>query len=87
MWMGYESALCDYSIAICKQWISLGYKDTMLDRFINLKKLCKNEAIPNWLGDEPFHSAHKSNLLRKNEQFYKKYNWNVPNDLPYIWPI
>lgn len=39
-----------------------------------------------WLGNEFFHESHQSNLLRKDYAYYSQFNWNVPDDLPYIWP-
>lgn len=41
--------------------------------------------FPKLFGYKPFHDSHKSNLLRKNPEFYGKYNWNVSDDLEYIW--
>jgi len=40
---------------------------------------------PPWVGRKDFHDSHKSNLLRKDFEFYKKYDWNIPSDLPYVW--
>ena len=40
--------------------------------------------FPSWLGNEEFHRSHRSNLLRKNFEFYNKYFDEQPN-LPYIW--
>jgi hypothetical protein len=42
--------------------------------------------LPPWLGNEAFHASHRSNLLRKAPDFYSKYGWPEPNDLPYVWP-
>lgn len=42
---------------------------------------------PPWLGDERVHSSHRSNLLRKDAQFYGQYAWAETNDLPYLWPV
>jgi len=44
------------------------------------------EEIPAWLGNKYFHRSHQSNLLRKDWSYYSKYNWDVPNNLDYIWP-
>lgn len=87
MWRGYENCLLLYGVAICKEWVNRGYKDTMLGRFELALMHGKKEKllIPKWLGDEKFHSAYRSNLLRKDVSFYSKYNWNEPNNLPYTW--
>ena len=38
--------------------------------------------IPKWLTDE-FCRSHQSNLVRKDPSYYL---FDVPNNLPYIWP-
>jgi hypothetical protein len=42
---------------------------------------------PPWLGDEAFHASHRSNLLRKNPEWYGQFGWTEPDDLPYVWPV
>lgn len=87
MWDGYENCLLLYGVYICKEWIKRGYKDTMLGRF----ELCLIHAgkdklkIPKWLGNIDFHNAMKSNLLRKDKQYYSQFGWKVEDNLPYIW--
>jgi len=43
-------------------------------------------VFPTWTTDEAFLNSHRSKLLRKDRQFYAKYGWNVPDNLPYVWP-
>ena len=43
--------------------------------------------FPAWLGDPRLHDSHKSNLLRKYPEYYRNFHWNVPDDLPYFWPV
>lgn len=86
MWKGYELQLCTYGLAICNAWLQRGYKDTLAASFNAGLFIYKfNGDIP-WLGNFDFHISHQSNLLRKNPIYYSKFNWNVPNNLPYIWP-
>jgi hypothetical protein len=33
------------------------------------------------------HDSHRSNLLRKDPQWYGQFGWTVPDDLPYVWPV
>ena len=40
-----------------------------------------------WFGDKRVHASHRSNLLRKDSEFYGKYNWKESSDLPYFWPV
>lgn len=80
MWRGYEDALALYHNFAITIWVGRGYKNTM-------EKLPHSEfpTYPSWLTSE-FCASHRSNLLRKDPEFYGKYGWDVPHDLPYIWP-
>lgn len=87
MWRGYETALAYYALTMCAEWIARGYKDTMSERFAAiLRDANYNVILPHWLGDEDFHASHRSNLLRKDYEFYSRYDWNESDDLPYVWP-
>jgi len=81
MWTGYTDALKDYYNIIVIEWISRGYKNSM--------KLYDTPSggykYPDWFGRKDFHDAHKSNLLRKDYEYYKKFGWDVPLDLKYLW--
>ena len=44
-------------------------------------------VYPHWLGDENFHSAHRSNLLRKDKEFYSQYLWTESDNMEYYWPV
>lgn len=81
MWEGYIEALYCYRNACILEWIRRGYKNSMEYGVVTHPK-----KSPPWLGDKAFHDSHKSNLLRKDPKYYGKFDWNVPDDLPYIWP-
>ena len=83
MWKNCEGSLKRYGIVICNAWIKLGYADTTLEKITNI--IVPDTDDPYWLGDEDFHLSHKSNLLRKQRDWYSKF-WDVPDDLPYVWP-
>lgn len=84
MWAGHEEALCAYGRAICREWkFGRRYRDTMLDRF---PVPGPDPVMPEWLGDPQFHAAHRSNLLRKQPDWYAQWGWLEPDDLPYLWP-
>ena len=91
MWKGYELSLLFYGAIICEEWRNRKYKDNMLYRFVQeltkLQLLGLKRKYPSWIGDVDFHDSHKSNLLRKDKEFYSRYNWNVPDNLPYIWRV
>jgi hypothetical protein len=61
--------------------------NTFLSIIMNKKFFYKinSEHLPKWLGDKKFHASHRSNLLRKNIEFYSKYNWKENPNNPYIW--
>lgn len=80
MWRGYENALIDYMNSFIMEWKNRGYRNTMC--IMKTSEI----IIPYWLGNEDFHAAHRSNLLRKNAEYYGRYGWKERNDLPYIWP-
>lgn len=86
MWKGHEYALLKYGMIICFEWLARGYRDTMMKKFWGEIVKYEAEDGPSWLGNREFHRSHKSNLLRKDKKFYKKYKWNVPTTLPYVWP-
>jgi hypothetical protein len=81
MWAGYENALKLYFNKAVKLWISKGYKNTMKLEIIEGKII-----LPKWMGDKKFHDSHKSNLLRKDKEFYFKFSKEVPDNLEYVWP-
>jgi len=91
MWRGYEGKLIDYGHEICQEWKERGYKDTCDE------KICAYELVfdvdrlmdpmPPWMGDPAFHLSHKSNLLRKMPDHYRQFWPDVPDDLPYVWPV
>ena len=82
MWRGYENALKLYMNLCIDEWVDRGYNNNM-----------KHEVIfgevkyPPWLGNDRFHASHKSNLVRKFPEHYRKYFASVGADLPYAWPI
>jgi hypothetical protein len=41
--------------------------------------------LPHWLGDPEFHASHRSNLLRKDFDYYSKHGWTDNPEDPYVW--
>lgn len=87
MWRGSELWLVEYGQFICREWISRGYNDTCLDKITAYYTLFSDSIKPSWLGNEAFHRAHQSNLIRKDPSHYSTQFPGVPGDLPYIWPV
>jgi hypothetical protein len=81
MWAGYEYALAEYFNTSIDVWVERGFNNTLSKIF-----LLADYDYPEWFGDPKFHRSHKSNLLRKDSDWYGKFQWDVPSDLEYIWP-
>jgi hypothetical protein len=93
MWRGHEYQLCLYGIAICRAWRQRGietrgvpFKDTCEEKIAQIMPRFSNTGLPQWFGSQPFHYAHQSNLVRKDERYYAPQFIGVPNDIPYICP-
>lgn len=86
LWRDNIGALLLYGRAMCVEWRSRGFQDTMLERFDAIINYCTPDfTYPKWFGNEDFHNSHKSNLLRKDYSYYSKFGWQVPDNLPYRW--
>lgn len=91
MWKNYEPYLVKIYIRnIMDEWILRGYRNDKCEKhwFILMKhKLVENvkPIIPVWITWE-FCRSHKSNLVRKFPEHYRKYFPDVPNNLQYVWP-
>ena len=86
MWKNHEAALAEYGVAICSEWISRGYRDSLLPYFKQAILDLPSCTYPLWIGREDFHRSHQSNLVRKMPAHYAHMFPDVPADLPYIWP-
>jgi hypothetical protein len=86
MWKGHERSLVDYAVQMCDEWIKRGYKDTCRTKIVSLVDMSQPVVYPSWVGDDAFHVAHRSNLIRKKSEFYQPLWPNVRGDLPYVWP-
>jgi len=85
MWRNYEPALLLYGQTICEEWRKRGFQDNMLDYFLDTTAEVIN---PWWMGFQPLHLSHRSNLMRKDPAWYSVEfkHFLPPNDLPYLWP-
>ncbi len=99
MWAGYEEALVRYGLEICAVWCALGRQDTCQltlrqdllhatgsDLVRSQRELARAGELPPWLGDADFHRSHRSALVRKSPEHYRRFFPEVPDDLPYVWP-
>jgi hypothetical protein len=91
MWRGYLPALVAYGLAMTGEWIRTGHPDTVRPQLLAFAPEIEDVPLsdlelPPWFGDEAFHLAHRSNLVRKDPEFYRPRFGDIPDDLPYIWP-
>lgn len=99
MWKGYEEALGRYGLVCCDVWTERGFGDTCavtiaadlaavgVTHFRTQAELEAAGDLPAWLGDEAMHRSHRSSLLRKDPEHYGPHFTDVPDDLPYVWPV
>ncbi len=99
MWKGHEEALGSYGLTCCEVWVELGFGDTCAATIVtdlsragvtgirSQVELAEAGALPAWLGDEAFHRGHRSALLRKDPDHYRRLFPDTPDDLPYVWPV
>lgn len=89
MWRDYEKALCAYGLAICVEWrYNRGYKDNCWDLIYDIEREFDGlpYVTPPWYNMELIES-HRSNLIRKNPEFYGPKWPDTKENLPYIWPV
>ena len=99
MWRGFEEALGRYGFACCDAWVELGFGDTCaltiaadlraagVNSVRTQRELAAANGLPPWLGDDELHRSHQSALVRKDQQHYRPLFPDVPDDLPYVWPV
>ena len=86
MWRGYEYSLCEYALEGLKVLRERGRPYPHWERWFKEKQReFSNTGKPPWVGNEEFHASHRSNLLRKDKEWYSQFGWTEPDDLPYVW--
>lgn len=91
MWSGWAYVLADYGLEICTEWCRRGYTDTCYEKIEDRREKGKFAIagisdMPLWWGDKAFHDSHKSNLVRKDPEYYRAFFPDVPDNLEYVWP-
>lgn len=82
MWRGYEEALKVYQNFTITEWVSRGYNNNMSFEDVDYDNL----VMPFWFGDDRVHKSHRSNLLRKDFEYYSQF-FDEPADLEYYWAV
>ncbi len=94
MWRGFVPALVAYGVAVCDEWVSRGRADAVRPVLLEFtggaepswERLHAGGQRPPWLGLEALHVSHRSALVRKEPEHYRRFFPDVPDDLPYLWP-
>lgn len=87
MWRDYPINLIGYLHCVCVEWEERGFKNILIKPFLERMILHNGcvHTVPE-IFTENFHLSHKSNLVRKLPEHYRKFFPDVPSDLPYVWP-
>ena len=80
MWRNNLPALKMYLNISIEEWVSRGFKNTM-----DFEDIDGEVEMPEWFGNEKFHSSHRANLLKKEPEFYSQYRWSEDPSNPYVW--
>jgi hypothetical protein len=94
MWAGHEVCLRVYLNCIIDEWVNRGFKNSiplyLLGPEVD-RQLESGEYFPEWFKDDSVisrvASSHRSNLLRKDPEWYGQFGWKEPDNLPYVWPV
>lgn len=90
MWRGFEKALLVYSSCMCLEWRRRGFLDNLGGEFAIAYAEQPDDGPaprPSWSACDELYASHRSNLLRKDAEFYGKFGWAEPDDMPYFWPV
>jgi len=99
MWRGHAEALGRYAFTMCEVWSERGFADTCaatigtdlreagVRAVRSQEELADAGELPPWLGDPALHRSHRSALVRKDPDHYRPLFPDVPDDLPYVWPV
>jgi hypothetical protein len=90
MWRNHVTALMLYGDCCIREWVRRGYENNMpllLARGHHSEEMYSDSVtMPEWLGSEELHRAHRSVLLRKDPDWYGQWGWTETPDLEMVWP-
>lgn len=89
MWEGRIASLAHYGFRCCAEWKRRGYQDSLQERFRGVLDMHTyygdDPTPPSFLNDIMI--SHRSNLIRKDPEFYGPIWPDTPLGLEYIWPV
>lgn len=89
MWAGYEASLAYYGFKMCEEYFRRGHGvESELYLWFWKRSVALGKSIhpPEWVSDVVVQQSHRSNLLRKDPEFYRPKFLLTPPDLEYAWP-
>lgn len=95
MWEGHEDQLFLYTVEVIAEWDSRGYNDSILSKWIGrfyevdvdtAYEWALDSEKPPWLGNPRLHRTHRSNLVRKDPEYYGSIFTGTQPGLDYWWP-
>jgi hypothetical protein len=90
MWRGCDNMLALYGAAMCKEWISRGFSDSLLSYFTDIAVLSGPLCYPTWISNVKQFDAiifsHRSSLRFKDDAHYGPQFPEVPVKYGYYWP-
>lgn len=90
MWQGHFYSLAEYLLVGIRVLLEERGRDYRyhVPEILHLQSYHTRVHLPPWVGNDGFHRAHRSNLVRKKPEWYGPlFEPYLPDDLPYIWPV
>ena len=81
MWRGHHFQLCNYGLQCSQQ------NKNEFDWFVHQRESYCDTGLPSWFGQALVHESHRGNLLRKNADYYSKFNWKEKPTSNFYWPV
>lgn len=91
MWRGHEYTLARYGHTMCVAWAIRGFRDNLRPLFAQHLTALPLSPIPNWLNPSTEEAkrlmlTHRSNLVRKDPDYYRRYWPTINPNERYYWP-
>lgn len=89
IWINHKHHLAIYSLFGLKELAKRGwYYSNWFNFFTDIYVNTEDTGPPQIIGYELYHASHRSQLLRKNFDWYDQFGWKEsPGEFPYIWVI
>lgn len=89
MWRGHLAGLMHYNAAMAAEWHDR--RDKQHGAWVNMLSdhgaIMDESDYPSWWGDYSVHNSHRSRLVAKDPEHYRKFWPTIPDSLEYVWPL